>query len=170
MDLSQEDLNRLLKYEPDNGKLFWLPRLDAKAWNNRYADKEASYTSKDGYQIITLFSKNYKAHRIVWSLSHGPIPKGFQIDHINRDKSDNRLCNLRLATAKDNNRNRPKSTRNTSGAKGVCWMKGRNKWRSRIIVDGKPKYLGFYDDFQQAVDAYEVAAEKYFGNFAFHLS
>lgn len=75
-------------------------------------------------------------HRLVWEQVNGPIPEGFDVDHINGDKHDNRLENLRLATRSQNMCNRSKTTKNTSGLKGLSWDKHTGRWRSFLCLRG----------------------------------
>lgn len=89
-----------------------------------------------------------------------------EIDHINQDKLDNRRCNLRAATRKQNARNMKRNCRNTSGFKGVTWDKSRNKWLAQIKTDTNTKHLGRYDCPIEAYKAYCKAAKKYHGEFA----
>lgn len=87
-------------------------------------------------------------------------------DHINRDKLDNRRCNLRPATDRQSNCNRGKPNNNTSGYTGVCWDKAREKWYVQIQVNGKNMYIGRYDDLKEAVRVRNKAVLKYHGEFA----
>lgn len=104
-------------------------------------------------------------HRLVWLYVHGHMPQ--QIDHINGDRSDNRLCNLREATQSLNNANSARRSNNTSGSKGVCWNSKRNCWQAHIKPPGQKRvYLGRFDKFEDAAAAYERAATVYFGEYA----
>lgn len=96
----------------------------------------------------------------------GAVPKGAQVDHINGDTLDNRLCNLRIATSTQNNANSTRRKDNTSGFKGVYFHKQRKKWCARVHVNHKTISLGMFLDVQDAARAYDVAAKKHFGEFA----
>lgn len=101
-------------------------------------------------------------HNLVLIPSEGKI-----IDHISRDSLDNRRCNLRECTKKENSRNASLDKNNTSGYKGVSWRKDSNKWRARIRVDNKLIMLGNFKDKKDAAKAYNEAAKKYFGEYAY---
>ena len=88
------------------------------------------------------------------------------IDHINRNRLDNRKSNLRYATPQQNCMNKSKQSNNTSGYPGVSWRKDRNKWRAFITVDRKQIALGLYENKEDAITARKAAEEKYFGEFA----
>jgi hypothetical protein len=90
---------------------------------------------------------------------YGEIPEGLQIDHINGDKEDNRLVNLRLATPMQQTQNVIKYKNNTSGYVGVHWDKSTNKWVSRVWVNYILHYLGLFDSIEEAIDA-RVKAKK----------
>jgi hypothetical protein len=91
---------------------------------------------------------------------------GIEVDHINGNALDNRRQNLRLCTHKQNLRNQRIQTGFSSSFKGVGWKKGNRKWRSRIMVDGVDIHLGFFHSELLAAAVYNVAAKKYFGDFA----
>jgi AP2 domain/HNH endonuclease len=89
-----------------------------------------------------------------------------ELDHVNGSRSDNRWCNLREATHSQNRANAQMRTDNTSGFKGVTWLKQTGKWRARIEVNGKRIHLGEYDTRERAFIAYIFAQWKYHGDFA----
>ena len=95
------------------------------------------------------------------------ISKGFETDHINRNKLDNRKVNLRRVNRSQNSINISLRSNNVSGFKGVHWNKQRNKWRVKLNVNKKEIYLGLYVTQEEAALAYNQAAQKYFGEFAF---
>ncbi len=83
-------------------------------------------------------------------------PSG-EIDHINGDRTDNRICNLRDVTSAGNSCNRRRQDRNTSGVTGVAWDKRASRWQARIGLNGKQKYLGYFDSLDEAVAARKAA-------------
>ena len=114
-----------------------------------------------GYAGAYIDGKYTRFHRFLMN-----APANLQVDHINLDKSDNRKLNLRLATNAENQRNSRLQSNNTSGLKGVSFYKPRNKYRARIKVDGKEIHLGYYVSIIEASEAYDRAANHYFGEFA----
>jgi hypothetical protein len=99
---SQSELSKLLRYEPETGRLIWRPQSGrVKEWNTKYAGQEAfAHVNDRGYRCGRIAGRDYKAHRIIWKLVHGHDPE--YIDHINMDRGDNRLCNLRSVTHAEN--------------------------------------------------------------------
>ncbi len=111
------------------------------------------YASRDGHRVLM--------HRLVLK-----APAGIPVDHKNGDKLDNRRSNLRLCTPSGNSANSRRSTRNTSGFRGVYWHKGAEKWMAYINVRGQRKHLGLFVDVREAAEAYNKAALTFFGDFA----
>lgn len=169
-----EQLRELLRYEPDTGKLFWKERplnsFDSarigKTWNARYADREAlTYVHKSGYRQGIVLGLSLKAHRVAWALHYGMWPEA-DLDHVNCDKGDNRIENLRSASRPQNGWNVGRPSTNTSGYKGVTFFQQTQKWRARITVGGKVQHLGHFGTPEAAHAAYCEAAKKYHGEFA----
>jgi len=112
----------------------------------------------DGYTEIRVGSRSYLTHRLVWLWHNGYLPEQ-DIDHIDRDKLNNRIKNLREVSRACNNRNTPNHVHNTSGVKGVSWHARDSTWRARISVNGKNLFLAYSFDFTEAV-AHRLAAEQ----------
>jgi len=115
------------------------------------ADTLVGCIGGDGYRRVQVNKKGYQVHRLIWEMFNGEIPEGYEIDHVNHIRDDNRLENLRLVSRQDNRRNQAKSPKNTSGVIGVSRYNPRNKWQAQIKLNGKNIHLGFYDDFNDAV-------------------
>ena len=114
-----------------------------------------------GYAHVWVDGKTQLTHRVLWESAFGPIPKGKMIDHINGDKKDNRLENLRCVTAQQNQYNR-------ACTKGFSWDKSRGKWRAQITHNYKVIFLGRYDNIIDARAAYlrkynEINGENFNG-------
>jgi hypothetical protein len=165
-------IRNLLRYEADAGLLFWKPRgrnffksdRDHKIWNTRYAGKEAfSYVCRFGYKKGAIFGNTFQAHRIAWILHFGEEPKLF-LDHIDGDRSNNKISNLREATRSQNQSNRKPNKNSKSKYLGV--FMGRKSWFSRIEKNGKSVYLGQFSLEEDAASAYDMAAILVHGSFA----
>lgn len=122
--------------------------------------------STSGYMRTRCGGRKHLVHRIVYEMHFGQIPDGMQIDHIDGDKLNNRIENLRLATHSQNQHNRGAYSSNTSGMKGVYWHKSHEKWSSAIRIDGALKHLGLFDTKELAHIAYCEAAKRLHGEFA----
>jgi hypothetical protein len=137
-------------------KLFWLED-----------DQPAGYLGNDGYIKIHIGNRCYLyAHRVLWEMQVGKIPTDLYLDHINRIRHDNRITNLRLCTHQQNHFNRTKQSNNKSGYKGVSWHKQKSKWVAQIKVDKRNKFLGFFDNAEEAYGVYCDAATSAYGEFA----
>lgn len=164
-------LRQLLRYEPRTGKLFWLergpewfsggcrtPEWRANNWNARHAGEETGHVLPNGYMQICLFSRRISFHRVAWAIFHGCYPPpDKQIDHIDRDKSNNRISNLRAVSLRENIWNRS-STRDD--AIGAYWMPRNKKWQSSIGWNGKQVYLGIFRQREDALQAYTTALDR----------
>lgn len=163
-EITQELVRELLDYNPKSGIFTWKKRknsffnkpIDCKAWNCRNAGKRAGgeKTESSGYRrrYIGIFGVLYYEHRIAWIWMTGCEPPE-QIDHINRDATDNRWSNLRASNNPENHRNLSMSICNKSGITGVSWHKPAGKWRARVKVLGVERHLGLYEDIEMARSA-----------------
>lgn len=163
--LDQNTLREILDYDPESGVFTWRNREDLGPWwNDKFAGKRAGCLW-NGYTGIRVNGRNYRAHRLAWLHVHGIWPAG-QLDHINRDKQDNRIVNLREATASQNKANTEAYLKNPSGLKGVFRLKSNGRFLAQISVNGKTQYLGRYNDPVDAALAYDMAARRLHGDFA----
>lgn len=154
-------LRELLKHEPKTGRLYWRIRPEGTVqWNAKHAGKEA-FTARDskGYHVGSILGKRYRAHRVIWAITHGSWPR--LVDHIDGDCANNRISNLRDVSQSENMRNAAMSSRNTSGQTGVCFDNSRSKWSASIRADGKKINLGRYDCKSGAILARKAAEAKY---------
>ena len=149
--ITQSELKKLLHYDPQTGIFKWI----GKTYHTMKMRNIAGNVNLSGYVIIKIKGKAHKAHRLAWLYVYGVWPS--RIDHINREKSDNRIHNLRIATASENSRNTKLSCRNKSGIKGVMWNRHRQKWYAKIIIKGNVYNLGAFSSFDDAVFARKKA-------------
>ncbi len=168
------ELRQLLDYDADTGSLFWRERPQSmfqsesrcRGWNSRCAGKPALTTRHNaGYRCGPINNRLFLAHRVIMALVHGSWPKG-EVDHINGDRSDNRLENLRCVSHRDNARNRCCSRRNTSGAMGVWWSKPNRCWIAEIKHGGRKHHLGSFQAKADAIAARDEAKRR----FGFHVN
>ena len=161
-------LRQLLRYEPETGKLFWRPRgeewfrtrVAMKIFDANFAGREAGGLDKDGYIRIKLFQTRLVAHRVVWAVYHGSWPVGV-LDHIDGNRTNNRVENLRDVTNAENLRNRH-SSRSSTGIRGVYPYGKSGKYVAYIGVAGGNRRLGCFGNIEDAVAA-RHAAELVYG-------
>jgi hypothetical protein len=141
---------------------------NGNVWN-RITGKMLNPNNCYGYKKVCLFkdSKPYFkfVHRLVaMTFINNPNDKE-QVDHIDNNKINNKLYNLRWVTKQENSFNRPMNVNNNSGVKGVYWDKKIKKWHAEIRANGKRKHIGYYDDLKDAQDARQEEARKLFGRY-----
>lgn len=170
INITAELVRQLLDYDSETGIFTWRHRPAsmfgsadrAAMWNTRYAGKVAGAPMTIGYRQISIRKKNYLAHRLAWLHVHGEWPSE-QIDHVNGDRSDNRLANLRSASIAENRQNQT-SKRGSSRYIGVSWNARSLMWQAHIAVDGRSHYLGLFDSEEAAHAAY-LEAKLHFHTF-----
>lgn len=143
-----------------DGKLIWRVSMAPNAQKGQVA----GCVCDRGYLVVRIKGKQYYQHRLVFLLFNGFVPS--MIDHMDGDKTNNRIENLREATQAQNNRNSRKKHLSPSGVKGVTWRARDNRWQANIGVDNKLIHLGYFSDKAQATEAVNVARKKYHGEFA----
>ena len=161
--LTAARLRELLDYSPETGKFRW--RTTGKGRCRVKGGDQPGYIGNHGYRSIGVLGREYLAHRLAWLYVHGEWPSKFP-DHINLDKLDNRIANLRAASKSQNSANRGAPKSNTSGFKGVWWSKVGNKWTAAITVGGKAQHLGYFATPEAGHAAYCMAATRIYGEFA----
>ncbi len=155
--LTQARLKELVLYDRNTGIFTWK----ASRIGCRKGDTAGCTNKHIGYKVIGIDKKLYMLHRLAWLYEHGELPKD-QIDHINQNKLDNRIYNLREATYKTNGKNVPIGKANTSGTIGVSFNKKHKIWRANIKVNQKQITLGSFINKNDAIEA-RKHAEKLYG-------
>jgi len=165
--LNHNYISSILDYNPSTGSIHWKKRAlssfrsdsAGKAWNTKYALKLAGSINKHGYCLISIDYVRYLSHRLAYFIYHKSVPRF--IDHIDGDRCNNKIDNLRSVTNQVNLQNSKRSSANNSGFTGVSLNKASNKWVSAIKVLGVPIYLGAFDDIESAIEARIIANIKY---------
>lgn len=158
-------LREALSYDPRTGSLIWRgdrPVHHFKSegirqmWLDKHAGKTAGGITSEGYFAFMVGGKKYQSHRVAWAIHYGMWPEG-DIDHINHDRVDNRIANLRDVSRNANSKNRSSQTNNTSGQTGVVWNRKERKWQAQIVVNKRIKHLGRFADKDEAIAARKAA-------------
>jgi hypothetical protein len=144
--LTQEKLKELLSYDPETGVFRWEVRKCQKV----RVGSIAGYQEGRGYTQIMIDGKNHRAHRLAWLYVYGYFPET-DLDHKDKNKSNNKINNLREASRQCNMRNVGNFKHNKSGVKGVYLDYHKNKWVAQVTIENKQFYLGSYEDFDEAV-------------------
>ncbi len=171
-------LRKLLRYDPETGKLFWRERTPdmfegqsrltaeqrCKSWNSKNAGKEAFCSPMKGYMMGCVLGQHHLAHRIAWAIYSGRNDFD-HIDHINGDRGDNRIINLRCIGHLGNMKNVRQRHDCESGVTGVNRhfhkASGRRTWVARIQVNKRRICLGYFETKEEAINARQRAAIQY---------
>lgn len=160
--ITHKKLKSVLSYNSVTGLFIWINNP-----KKGFDGIVAGHCNEEGYCIIGIGRRTYKASRLAWLYEFGSWPDE-QIDHINGNRSDNRIINLRLADQSQNSMNRRPNKNSKSGYKGVCWEKHICKWSARIgLGKGKKQYLGLFSCAEDAARVRDAASVKHFGKFAY---
>ena len=161
--ITQQRLREVVDYHPETGEFTWRPRVagdtddpaKVSAWNTRYAGKPAGCRTH-GYIRLSIDDEKHYAHRMAWLYVTGEMPE--LLDHINRDGTDNRFENLRIADKRLNNVNSDRKD-NTSGYRGVRPSANGKRWVVQHLRPGHTnKYIGTYDTVEEAVAVYRAVS------------
>jgi hypothetical protein len=176
---STKFLRECFDYDPNKGNLKWRERplkhfsckRTQRHFNNRFVGKTAGYNRPDLYKKINLKYRNkvrtYQLHRVIWKIHHGEDPGKHQVDHIDRNPSNNKICNLRLATQSQNTANtKKKGNQRYKGVTSKCSPKRKLKYRAQIQVEGKKMNLGHFRTAKEAALRYDEVAKQHFGEYA----
>jgi len=159
------ELRKLLRYEPETGFLYWLARPESMfpckcaqhRWNVRFAGKQAfAVKMENGYAKSSILGRQVLAHRAVWAFANGEWPK-YQIDHIDGDRMNNRIENLRDVPEVINRRNACRNQKTTAPYNGVTQNKRTGNWVARIHYDGLSHHVGVFATLDEAVTARKTA-------------
>ena len=158
-----EEMDRLFRYESETGDIF--NKIDRGNGGRFKAGEIATSRSGTGYLRVQVTKDGhrvgYLAHRVAWLLYYGVDPGEKEIDHIDGNKMNCQISNLRLVNSQENSMNRRKRSDNTSGVMGVSWHKRNCKWQAYISKDGKILPLGLFDDKFEAICVRKSAERRY---------
>jgi hypothetical protein len=157
--LTKEKLQEVLSFDYETGEF---------KWKNVCSNRVKPYTkagslNHNGYLVIGISGKKYFAHNLAWLYVYGEFPLRM-LDHVNRNRQDNRICNLRIATTKQNNENISLRSHNTSGHRGVTWHKAAKKWMASVTHNKKQIYLGLFEDVKEAALIAESKRKQLFSH------
>lgn len=166
-DITAEYVRECLDYDPETGLATWKRRpvehfssnRICNLWNSKHSNKEAGTLKKTNYRQVTINHKRYTVHRLAWLIVYGEWPKN-DIDHIDKDRRNNKITNLRDVTNSENQKNRSMNRNNTSGHTGIKLVPNGN-WVVVICVNGKNKTIGTFRDKEDAIQARKDAEIQY---------
>lgn len=146
-----------LSYNPSTGSLTW-----AVSAAGIRKGAQAGSVSRYGYRVINLGHRPYRVCRLVWFLTYGEWPNG-EIDHINGDKLDDRLSNLRVVDRAGNAQNMPSSAQannRSCGLRGVTWNKQHRRWQAKLMANKVMHHVGYFATPEAAHEAYMVLKRR----------
>lgn len=162
MPISSNELKELVSYDPDTGVFNWI----SPTCRCVRIGQKAGAINGSGYVVISIRCRNYRAHRLAWLYVNGEWPTSI-IDHINGNRSDNRISNLRVVSTFQNSWNKRVQKNNKSGYKGVSYSTREKKWAAQISAHNKIKHLGFFSTPEAAYQKYCEASRTLHGEFSY---
>jgi hypothetical protein len=155
-DINVDEVREVFDYNEETGDLIWNIRKGPRA---NIGDVAGCYNNT-GYRQIKYKGKPYLSHRLIWLYVYGYFPID-EIDHIDGDRANNRISNLRAVSRQENQKNTKLSKNSSTGIIGVYWNKNTSKWQAHITINWKQIYLGIFSDFFEACCARKSAESKY---------
>ena len=156
--MNKDILHELFEYR--DGKLFWKVVKSKKT----KIDEEAGSITSDGYRSVMINYKNIATHRIIYMMFNNTLPK--ELDHIDGNRLNNNIDNLREVTSCQNSCNTKLRADNKSGIKGISWSKRSKKWHAYLNINNKRKNIGFFKDIFEAEKQVIYYRQLYHGEFA----
>jgi hypothetical protein len=151
-----------VRYDYQDGQLI---RKKTTSRLGKAGDVAGFFDKKIGYLRVGIRGKHYLVHRIIFMMHNGYMPE--EADHINGNKLDNRIENLRSASKSENLRNRASNKNNQSGYKNVAWHKQHKKWSVTLNYDGSKHHIGYFEDLELADLVAQEARDKYHKQFSY---
>jgi len=155
-EITKQYLDSILRYDPISGLFYWVLTRCSVA----KAGSIAGTIRPDGYTRLRVKGRLHYAHRLAWLAYYG-FNTQLEIDHIDQNRLNNSIVNLRQVTRQDNQKNKCINVKNRSGVLGVHFFKERNKWVASISLNNKNVYLGIYESFFDAVCIRKSAEIRY---------
>lgn len=156
-----EVINYFIRYEQETGLMYW--KINASRYIK--AGKILGHVNQAGYRKVKFFGTTYMQHRLAWYLHYKTDPKSMLIDHIDGNKSNNKIANLRLADYSQNRINTGIRSNNKTGVIGVHFCKKRKRYTAVVSANGKRVYQKYFDSLQAASKARFAVATEVFGEF-----
>lgn len=148
-EIGKDLIDSFLNYDPDGGQFTWKVSSGTVK-----AGAVAGTVTKNGYLKISICGKSYRAHRLAWIIMNGNSPSD-QLDHIDGNRLNNSISNLRECSNLQNGQNKRSKPGSSSKYLGVHWNSRIMKWQASIKINGVSKYLGVFDDEEDAYSAYK---------------
>ena len=159
---THQRLRELFDYDEETGVLTWIKSATER--HNVNIGKRAGRLHSNGYRRVQIGHQVFLEHRIIWAWMNDEAPPA-SIDHINRNRADNRWCNLRAATLQQQAWNALAKASNSCGLRGVYFARDRNRWVAEIRINGKMVRLGVFQTKEEAAAAYQGAGRVTRGEF-----
>lgn len=153
---TKEELHKRYIYNPEDGTLVYRIKLGRRSKGSLVGKQH-----NQGHLCTTIDKKYASLHRIIYTMHFGQIPAGYHVDHIDGDKTNNRVSNLRAVPAVENMRNKPHQKNNTTGVMGVYYDQRYKRWYAKISIMGKLLHLGTFKDKKDAIEARSLAETQY---------